>query len=50
MGSSETPGTREAISRMTRSLKKEGMPADKAKKIATECAHRADRRAEQNKR
>ena len=41
----ETPGTREAIGRMTESLKKEGMPADKAKKIATDAAKRADRRA-----
>ncbi len=50
MGSNETKGMRDAIARETKSLVKEGIPRDKAKKIATDCAHRADRRAEQNKR
>ena len=45
MSNNETPGTRDAIGRMAESLKKEGMPADKAKKIATDAALRADRRA-----
>jgi len=50
MGSNETKGMRDAIARETKSLVKEGISRDKAKKIATDCAHRADRRAEQNKR
>jgi len=49
MESRETPGTREAVSKMAESLKKEGMPADRAKDIARKAAIRADRRAE-NKR
>lgn len=46
MSDKETKGMRDAISRETKSLIKEGFTSDKARQIATDCAHRADRRAE----